>query len=84
MGMMFLQGDDLGDWMKQVSKEWHIRNASLDLFAALQSVEWGCEVDAAEGGFVAGCPSCGAEKRTGAHHEGCQLHAALLKAEART
>ena len=58
--------------------------AAPDLLEALRGVEWGCEVDAAEGGFIAGCPSCGAERRTGEHHQDCQLNAALTKAEGRT
>lgn len=57
------------------------RNGAPAPWAVLKAVEWGGMTDAHEGGYVASCPSCGAEQRSGAHADGCALVAAITTGE---
>lgn len=82
-GIVIARVASISDTDDEVLANARLYAAAPDLFGALKAVEWGAEVDAQEGGFVAGCPCCGAEKRKGAHYPECTIIAAIAKAEGR-
>jgi hypothetical protein len=64
-------------WTEEQIANMHLITAAPVLADALKAVEWGAEIDAQEGGFIPGCPSCGAARRMGKHYDHCELRAAL-------